>query len=200
MPVIRRQIPSSVTSFIGRDDEKSALHQLLAQENRTRLVTVTGAGGVGKTRLAMEALRTLADRFADGIWIVELATLDTGSDISQRIAAELGLGVEFEESALDTLVKFIASREMLIVLDNGEHLTDDLAIVVNTLLLQTEKLKVLCTSREALHLPGETRMTLQPMETPKPSAKGALASVRNFERDSPVPGARRRCISRVRRG
>ena len=159
-------VPVPATSFVGRSSEIAALLQYLSPESGTRLVTVTGPGGVGKTRLVLEVARILGEQYADGVWFVEMATMTSAAQIAPALADVLGIEHRPGVDVLAAIGQFIASRELMLLFDNCEHLIDDLAIVFNTLLLRTPNLRILCTSREAVHLPGEQRIMLEPMSAP----------------------------------
>src|SRR5947209_2986825 len=117
----RGNLPADLTSFVGRRNELADLRRQLGE---FRMLTLTGMGGVGKTRLALR-LSDMSDRaFPHGVWLVELAALQDSSLVAQRIASVFSLRVESSEGSLDRLVEFLAPRQVLIVLDNCEHLLD----------------------------------------------------------------------------
>ena len=148
----RHNLPVPRTSFIGRERELEALVDALASD---RLVTVTGVGGSGKTRLALQAAADLVDGYADGVFLVELAAVIEPSAIVGQIADAMGLrggAAPHDEQAVQ---RYLHSRTMLIVLDNCEHVLDGCASVCDNLLSSTRAVTVLCTSREPLALAGE---------------------------------------------
>jgi predicted ATPase len=151
-PAEVRNLPASVSSFIGREREIAEVEELLIAD---RLVTLTGAGGSGKTRLALEVAARKLDLFADGVWFVDLAPLADPQLVGQTVAHALGAREEPGRSVVDTLEGFVAGRELLIVVDNCEHLIDACAVVVEHLLKAGPGVRVLATSREVLGLPGE---------------------------------------------
>lgn len=168
---IEPNLPHSMTPFFGREVEISAIQDLLMNEG-ARLVTVTGAGGSGKTRVCIEAARGLAARFEGGVYFVELTEgLDPGSVIA-RIRSTLGLTPPAEsdntdpEVAVRDIVFRLRSRPVLLVLDNFDALVDECAIVVKALLDGAPSLRCLVTSRERLRIPGERRYPLDPLPTP----------------------------------
>ena len=120
-----------------------------------RLVTLTGAGGVGKTRLAIQLATQLATDFSDGSWYVDLAPITDPDVVPITVIRALGLSDQPGRPTMDTLTRFIADRHMLIVLDNCEHLLDAAAELVNTLLSRCPMLTLLATSREPISVPGE---------------------------------------------
>jgi non-specific serine/threonine protein kinase len=137
----------------------------------TSLLTLTGPGGVGKTRLALEVGAHLVDSFDDGVWFIELGTLSDGALIGATIANELRLKPA-SDVPIRTLVEGLAGRRMLLILDNCEHLLDPLVEVVGELLRHCPDLQLLATSREALGMPGEVLMPVPSMTVPAPSEPG----------------------------
>ena len=141
-----------LTSFVGRDAQLTQLRELLAEN---RLVTLTGAGGVGKTRLAIQVAAQMAGEFADGVWYVDLAPITDPELVPVTVARALGLPDQPGRSTMDTLLRFVRDRQMLVVLDNCEHLLDASAELVVALLSGAAGLTVLATSREAIGVAGE---------------------------------------------
>ena len=141
-----------LTSFVGRDAELTQLRELLAQN---RLVTLTGAGGVGKTRLAIQVAAAMAGEFGDGVWYVDLAPITDPELVAVTVARALGLPDQPGRSTMDTLLRFVRDRQMLVVLDNCEHLLDASAELVVALLGAAPRLTVLATSREPIGVAGE---------------------------------------------
>ena len=152
-PTRRNSIPVPPTSFIGREKELKEILRLL---DGNQLVTVTGPGGVGKTRLVIESSKKLFDKIKDGVYWVELGAINDETLIPQAIARALGV-LEIPGSSLDELIfNFIDQKELLLVLDNCEHLIGGCAQAADRLLGSCPNLKILATSREALGLEGET--------------------------------------------
>ncbi len=147
-PVAGGRLPLPLTSFVGRTAELAELQRLIRDN---RLVTLTGAGGVGKSRLAMQ----LGDRLADQLWWVDLAAITDPALTVVSVARALGLPDQPGRSTLDTLTRFIAEQQMLVVLDNCEHLLDACATLAVALLEACERLTILATSREPLGVLGE---------------------------------------------
>ena len=145
-------LPASLSSFIGRERETSEVEELLVVG---RLVTLTGAGGCGKTRLALEVAARKLELFADGVWFVNLAPLSDPQLVGQTVIHALGAREEPGRSVFDTLEGFVAHRELLIVVDNCEHLIQACAVLVEHLLRAGPGVRILATSRESLGLPGE---------------------------------------------
>src|SRR6185437_14153469 len=160
--------PAVLTSFVGRSGELDEVMELLA---RYRLVTVTGPGGMGKTRLAGETARRVADRFADGVWLAELAGVADPDLVPAAIATALGIQ-QGGGSAMETLADVLAARQVLLVLDNCEHLIDAVARLCGTLLPAADDVRVLATSREPVGVAGEARYRLPPLDLPEPGHRG----------------------------
>jgi len=150
--VAAQRLPVQLTSFVGRVDETNEIARLV---NVNRLVTLTGAGGVGKTRLAVHVATDLAGEFRDGAWYVDLAPITDAEVVPVTVARALGLPDQPGRSTMDTLLGFIRDRHMLVVLDNCEHLLDASAELCVSVLGAAPKLMVLATSREPLGVTGE---------------------------------------------
>lgn len=146
-------LPTSLSSFIGREEEQATLGQLL---RTTRLLTLTGAGGSGKTRLALTVATALRRSFGHGAWLVELASLGDPTLVPQRVATALGVREQTDQSLPETLASYLGERELLLVLDNCEHLLGPCAMLAATLLGACPGLRILVTSRELLGVAGET--------------------------------------------
>jgi predicted ATPase/class 3 adenylate cyclase/DNA-binding CsgD family transcriptional regulator len=146
------RLPAQLTSFVGRDAELIQLRELLAAN---RAVTLTGAGGVGKTRLAIQVAAQLAGEFGEGVWYVDLAPVTDPEIVPAAVARALGLPDQPGRSTMDSLLWFVRDRQMLLVLDNCEHLLDASAELVIALLSVAARLTLLATSREAIGVAGE---------------------------------------------
>ncbi len=145
-------LPTQLTNFIGRHEQMAELGQLVAHN---RLVTLTGAGGAGKTRLAAEGAARLSREFADGVWYVDLAPTTNPAMAQVAVARTLGVPDVAGLSTLELLVRFFAEKSMLLLLDNCEHLLDPCGALVVELLAACPKLTIIATSREPLGVPGE---------------------------------------------
>ncbi len=145
-------LPAQLTNFVGRQDVMAELRQILADK---RLVTFTGAGGAGKTRLAIEITSQLTNEFSDGIWYIDLAPITNPATTSVKVARTLGLPDQPGRSTMDLLQRFFDDKTMLMVLDNCEHLLDACGTLVVELLAACPHLTILATSREPLGVPGE---------------------------------------------
>ena len=145
-------LPAQLTTFVGRGPQMDDVRTLLADN---RLVTLTGAGGAGKTRLAAEIAARIAAEFRDGVWYVDLASTTYAAVVPVAVARALGLPDQPGRSTVDTLMRLIDDRQMLMVLDNCEHLLDATASLAVELLAACPALRVLATSREPTGVPGE---------------------------------------------
>jgi predicted ATPase/class 3 adenylate cyclase len=145
-------LPVQLTSFVGRGAQMTDLEKLLVDN---RLVTLTGAGGAGKTRLGVEIAARIAAEFRDGVWYVDLAPITDPDLVSVTVARALGLPDQPGRSTMDTLLRFVRDRQLLVVLDNCEHLLDACADLVVALLGAAPGLTVLATSREPIGVSGE---------------------------------------------
>ena len=150
--VASRRLPVQLTSFVGRNAELTQVHELL---DENRLVTLTGAGGAGKTRLAIQVAGHIAGEFGDGVWCVDLAPITDPELVPITAARALGLPDQPGRSTMDTLTRFVADRQMLVVLDNCEHLLDASAALVVAMLEACPRLTLLATSREPIGVAGE---------------------------------------------
>jgi predicted ATPase/class 3 adenylate cyclase len=166
-PDARHNLPISLTSFIGRESALADVSALLAPgPASSRLVTLTGAGGSGKTRLAIEVGRRLVDRFADGVWLVELAALADPAVIPTTVLAAMGGQEVPGRPPIETLTRYLRSQATLLILDNCEHLVSACAQLVETLLRSCPHLSVLATSREGLAVPGEVAWRVPSLAVP----------------------------------
>jgi predicted ATPase len=168
-----------VTSFIGRDKEIEEVKRLL---ETTRLLTVTGSGGAGKTRLGLQVASDLLDDTEwDGIWFVELASLADPSLVPQAAASALGVREEPGRPLIQTLTDYIQPRKILLILDNCEHLLDACAHFADTLLKSCPKLRILASSREGLGITGETTYRIPSLSVPDQKKSPTAESIAGFE-------------------
>ena len=156
-------LPVALTSFIGRDEPVREVAGLLAEH---RLVTVTGPGGSGKTRLAGEVAKQVAGRFADGAWLVELATVQEAGQVPAVVAATLGVREQPGVPAAEAVARVLSRQQLLLVLDNCEHVIDAAARLCAGLVAACDDVRVLATSREPLAVAGEARYRLGPLTLP----------------------------------
>ncbi|WP_141578428.1 BTAD domain-containing putative transcriptional regulator [Actinomadura sp. WMMA1423] len=176
-PGPRSNLPVPPTELIGRD---GAVREIRARIGTDRLVTLTGPGGVGKTRLAIETAAGLADAFGDGVWMAELAGLErsTVPDLAEVVTAILDIrdAPGAPAAALDRLAAALGARRLLLVLDNCEHVVEQAAELADRLLRRVPGVRVLATSREPLGLPGEVVWAVPPLEVPGRGDDPAAAS------------------------
>ena len=158
-------LPRALTRFIGFDDELGKSERIVVA---SRLVTLTGVGGCGKTRFAIELASRLLPKFINGAWIVDLAPLADPARLPSTVASTLRLMERPGRSIVDTLCDHVAGQQMLLVLDNCEHLVGACAALATTLLDRVSQLHILATSREALGLPGEQTLRIRPLSCPPP--------------------------------
>jgi predicted ATPase/DNA-binding CsgD family transcriptional regulator len=189
-------LPSTVTSFVGRRNAASEVKRALS---RSRLVTLTGVGGVGKSRLALHVADIVRRGFPDGVYFVELAAVTDAGLVGNAIAATLELRDQSATGPLEALVDYLAERHVLLVLDNCEHLNDACGVTVSSLLSAAPHLRVLTTSREPLNIAGETVWPVPPLSVPgvdqsvgERAAYGEYESLALFEERAAavVPGFR----------
>jgi predicted ATPase/class 3 adenylate cyclase len=156
-------LPLQLTSFVGREREMAEANRLLSQ---SRLLTVTGPGGTGKTRLSLQVAADLLDAFEDGVWLVELAPLSDPALVPQAVATALHVREQPGRALADTLTDHLRAKSLLLILDNCEHVIDASAQLVRVLLTSSPGLKVLTSSREALGVAGETAYRLASLSLP----------------------------------
>ncbi len=182
-PVRKTSLPLQFTRFFGREQEIERLKAMLLG-GEARLITLVGPGGTGKTRLALQVAGRLAEPLAGAVWFVPLVDVHDAAQIAGNIAHTLGLPRSESVSPLDQVVVALRSQPSLLVLDNLEHLVQEGASVVQSLLEQAPTLAVLATSRQALGLPGEREFNVPPLPTPNgqhvPDRLGLFESVRLF--------------------
>jgi predicted ATPase/DNA-binding CsgD family transcriptional regulator len=157
-------LPAPRSSFVGRERQIGELERELAT---TRLLTLTGVGGSGKTRLALEVARDLLEAYPDGAWLVALAPLSEEALVPKAVAEALGVHERPQEPLSDTLAEVLADRQLLLVLDNCEHLLEASARLVDAMLDSCPSLRILATSREALGVEGEIRWLVPPLSVPE---------------------------------
>jgi predicted ATPase/class 3 adenylate cyclase len=183
-PVLRsleatpNNLPQQVTSFIGRERELAEVKNLLRE---TRLLTLVGAGGLGKTRLSLQAAADALDMFPDGVWFVELASLTDGQFVAQAVASVLGVKEEAGRPVAEALAKYATERHLLIILDNCEHLVRACADLANNVLRSGPGARILASSRERLRVAGETAYPVSPMAVPDPNTKISPAALNEYE-------------------
>jgi predicted ATPase/DNA-binding winged helix-turn-helix (wHTH) protein len=161
----KHNLPQSLTSFIGREKEIAELVQLLGP---TRLLTLTGSGGCGKTRLALRVAANLLQNYPDGVWLAELAALADPGLVPQAVAGALGLKEQSGKSLTLTIGEYLAAKRVLLVLDNAEHLLEACAVLVDEVLHRCGRTTIVVTSRERLGLQGELTYRVPSLAVPDP--------------------------------
>jgi predicted ATPase/class 3 adenylate cyclase len=164
-PALPNNLPAQLATFVGRERE---LSQLRALAGSSRLVTVTGAGGAGKTRLSLQAAAELLDGSGDGVWLVELAAISDENAVAPAICEALGIAAQPGRPVLETLLDALGPQELLILLDNCEHLVDACAKIADAILRRCPRVHLLATSREPLSIDGEIVYRVPPLSLPGP--------------------------------
>jgi predicted ATPase len=171
-------LPVQLTNFIGRSKEMATVKSLIEEH---RLVTLTGAGGCGKTRLACEVAAQVVTDFEDGVWFVDLAPVSNENRVAREIAEALTITEVADKSLIDTIIERIKEQKLLIILDNCEHLIKTCAEISGQLIQSTSKLKILATSRESLGITGEQVWRVPSLTLLDPKAIIDLKSVKESE-------------------
>ena len=174
----RHNLPSQLNRFIGREPEMNQGRDLLSS---TRLLTITGAGGCGKTRLALEIALAALDGYADGIWLAELAPITDPGILAQRLLTVLMVPEVSGRPPLYALAEHLHDKRMLLVLDNCEHIVDACAAVAQSLLADCPNLRILATSREALSIPGEVIWRVPSLRLPDAAQRLNLQALSDCE-------------------
>jgi predicted ATPase/DNA-binding SARP family transcriptional activator/DNA-binding CsgD family transcriptional regulator len=171
-------LPASRTSFVGREHEMVEIKRHLAM---TRLLTLTGAGGSGKTRLALEVARDLVGAYPDGVWLAELASLSQGEFVPRAVAEAVGAQEQSGRPITDTLVDALRNKKILLILDNCEQLADAVGGLVALLLDSCPRLRILATSRQALGAVGEVTWTVSLLSVPDLRSAPTVAQLEGYE-------------------
>jgi len=171
-------LPAQLTSFIGREKEIAEIKRLFTH---TRLLTLSGVGGTGKTRLALEAISGMVSEFEHGVWLVELARITDPALIVPTVATIFGLREAKDISLEEMLQNFLRSKRLLLILDNCEHLIRETALFSDSLLHAAPEIQILATSREALGLTGETIYLVPSLEIPNPAQLPTPEKLIHFE-------------------
>jgi predicted ATPase/class 3 adenylate cyclase len=163
LSVLPNNLPAQLTSFVGRDQELEEASKLL---RGTRLLTIAGVGGSGKTRLSLQMAVEALDHYRDGVWLIELASVAEPEGVLRAVASSLGVRELAEQALEETLISHLRPRQLLLVLDNCEHIIDAAARLAQRLLAAAPELSILATSREMLGVPGEVPYQLRSMSVP----------------------------------
>jgi predicted ATPase/DNA-binding winged helix-turn-helix (wHTH) protein len=170
-------LPQQLTSLIGREADLADIKERLSDH---RLVTLTGSGGVGKTRLAIEAGRSLLDRYPEGVWLAELAPLNDARLVTSIIADVLSVSLSAPSGAIETLASALKNKELLLIIDNCEHVIAEAARVAEALIRSCPRLSILASSRERLAIAGESIIRVPSLPTPQPSGALTAAGARDY--------------------
>jgi predicted ATPase/class 3 adenylate cyclase/Tfp pilus assembly protein PilF/tRNA A-37 threonylcarbamoyl transferase component Bud32 len=185
LDTIPNNLPFEVSSFIGREKEISQVKRLLGNSNPasagSRVLTLMGAGGTGKTRLALKVAAELIEAYPQGVWLVELAPLTEPGLLPQALAQPPGLTEQPGQTLLATLLAYFKTRRTLVILDNCEHLIDAVARLVDNLARNCPDLQILVTSREALGIGGEVTFQVPPLGLPNPKKMPPLERLPDYE-------------------
>jgi predicted ATPase/class 3 adenylate cyclase len=168
---VPNNLPSLFSTFVGRQREMEEVNELLVTR---RLLTLTGPGGVGKTRLAIQVAAEVLESYQDGVWLVELGTISDADLVEQAVASELRLTDQPGRSLLETLGDHLQAKKLLLLLDNCEHLLTSCARLADTLLRSCPNLAILTTSRQALRVAGEATYPMAPLAVPPPQPAAPL--------------------------
>jgi non-specific serine/threonine protein kinase len=178
LPLKRSRLPVYLTKFVGREEEKATLRSLLLKK---RLLTLVGAGGIGKTRLALHIATEVGESFADGVHLVELASLTEPQLVAQAIATILDVRTDHEQSLSSLLIAALQERHCLLILDNCEHVLTTCASLAEALLQACPQLHILITSREPLRIDGETRWRVASLSAPDPAHPQLFEEIAHYE-------------------
>jgi predicted ATPase/DNA-binding SARP family transcriptional activator len=171
-------LPMQLTSFVGREKESAEIVRLLS---KSRLVTLTGSGGVGKTRLALEVCNSLHPDYLHGIWLVELAPVSDSEYVIPTIASVFNLTATSRKPLLEVLLDYLKQKELMLLLDNCEHLVETCASVLEAILKNAPQLRILVTSREAMGVPGETTFYVPSLSLPDTNNDTNLETLEHSE-------------------
>jgi predicted ATPase/DNA-binding CsgD family transcriptional regulator len=171
-------LPADVTSFIGQRRLVTEARRLISA---TRLLTLTGPGGIGKSRLSLRVATEVRRAFSDGVWIVELADITDEELVGRTVATTLGLRDQSDEPSIDVLLDYLADKQILLVLDNCEHLLDGAAILARKLLSGAPRLRIIATSRQPLCVEGEHVLQVPPLAAPGPEDTYSPDALGHFE-------------------
>ena len=177
-PLLLNNLPQQTTSFIGREETMREIKHYLT---KTRLLTLLGSGGCGKTRLSLQVAAEVLDGESDGVWFVEFAPLTDPALVPQTLANVLGVKEEAGKPALQSLVEYLQPKRTLLIFDNCEHLIHAIAELADALLRQCPKVTLLATSREALNVTGETQYRIPSLSLPDAKQKQTAQSLSQFE-------------------
>lgn len=171
-------LPHAVTSFVGRHNELTEVRALLGS---ARLVTLTGVGGVGKSRLAIETGMGARSAFADGVWLIDLAVVREPELVEHAVATALGVPNPSNRPAVDRLIEYLGRRQALLLFDNCEHLIHACAVLIDRLLRGCPHVRILATSRQVLDIGGENVYQVPPLPVPDPGTETSVEVLSRYE-------------------
>jgi len=174
----QNNLPQQLTTFIGREQEQTEIIRLIA---KNRLVTLTGSGGVGKTRLSLQVAAEAIGYYPDGVWFIELAPLTDSDLIPQNILTALHFGEQAGKTPLQVLEEQLKNKKLILILDNCEHLIEASVKVVHTLLMSAPEIKILATTREALNVEGELVWHVSSLTFPNPKSLPEIEQLTQYE-------------------
>lgn len=177
-PELPNNLPQQTTSFIGREKDLLEVNELL---KKTRVLTLSGMGGSGKTRLSLQIAADILDQYSDGVWFIELAHITDASLVSHAVAAALSIREEPGHPVLQTLCTMLKTKKLLIILDNCEHLVEECARMVATLLQACPETTFFTSSREALGVPGEMIYRIPPLSLPDLQQRIVIETLTQYE-------------------
>ncbi len=177
-PELPNNLPQQTTSFIGREKDLREVNDLL---KKTRVLTLSGMGGSGKTRLSLQIAADILDQYSDGVWFIELAHITDASLVSHSVAAALSIREEPGHPVLQTLCTMLKTKKLLIILDNCEHLVEECARMVATLLQACPDTTFFTSSREALGVPGEMIYRIPPLSLPDLQQRIVIETLTQYE-------------------
>lgn len=171
-------LPAQLTSFIGREDEMKNIKELL---KHSRLVTLLGTGGAGKTRLTIQIAADLIDEFANGVWFIELASVSDPEYLAQTIANLFSLQSQMSQDIEEALINYLSEKEILLIFDNCEHIIDSCSVLAEKLLMSSPGLKIITSSREVLRCRGEVTHRVSALTHPDPEKDITPLQLSQFE-------------------
>ena len=174
----KHNLPAQLSSFIGRERDLAELGEMLRRE---RLVTLTGVGGIGKTRLALQLATSTAAEYPDGVWFADLAPLSDPRLVADAVSAAVGVALDSGLPVLELLAKHVATRRLLLILDNCEHMPLACAQVAKLVLQAGPAVTIVATSREPLHVSGEAVYAVAPLPAPDVHQPLSMQSLQDFE-------------------
>ena len=178
LDIHRHNLPAQLTSFIGREKEMA---EIILQMGKHRLITLTGSGGTGKTRLSLQVAAEMVEHFPDGVWFIELAPITDPDLVPQTILSVLDIGKQPGRSTVSVLKDYLRAKELLLILDNCEHLIEACAKLVVELLANSHTIKILASSREALGVDGEQAWHVPSLNIPDIRNLPAIEQLSQYE-------------------